>query len=606
VTGRIFSFLAPVLLWSVSAFAGEEKFSERLVVAMLAAGPTDRLTVWVNFRDKGSQELRKSSIPLDVVSERALARRRNVLPPDQIVDLSDLPLEESYVARLVSAGASVRHRSKWLNAASIVATPPVIKQIANFDFVESLEPVERWKHFPERETAQASTPPPVPAPRKDSGTNNLDYGSSLPQVALLNIPAVQNTGNYAQGVIICLMDNGFRLLSHEAFDSLKILATYDFVDKKVNVAPSNPDPGYGSHGVNTLSTIGGYKPGVLIGPAFGATYILARTENDSSGPVADFYPSEEDNWIAAAEWAESLGVQVTSTSLGYLEHLPPYTSFWTWRDMNGTTTPISRAATMAARKGVVVVNSAGNNGIAADSTQNTLNAPADADSILTVGAVTPSGLRAGFSSVGPTTSIPPRIKPDVMATGTSVFVASGISPTGYGISQGTSFSCPLAAGVAALILKEYPRATPMQVIEAMKMTANNAASPNNRIGWGTINAVAALSYMATLDTGGGGGATHPSTYVLEQNFPNPFNPATTITYALAEGSVVSLKVYDLLGREVRTLVSGAQSAGRYLATWRGETNIGATAASGVYFYRLDVQSSSGGHTALTRKMVLVR
>jgi subtilisin family serine protease len=603
VTRRISGFLTIVVLWSISAFAAEEKFSERLAVVMHAAKQTDRLTVWVSFRDKGSQELRKSSIPLDIVSERALARRRNVLPPDQIVDPTDLPVDESYVARLVSAGASVRHRSKWLNAASIVATPAVIQLIATFGFVESIEPVERWKHFPDREAAQTAPRPSPPSLRKESGTDDFSYGLSDAQVRLLNIPAVHNTGNYAQGVIICLMDNGFRLLSHEVFDSLKILATYDFVDKKVNVAPNNPDPGFGSHGVNTLSTIGGFKPGVLIGPAFGATYILARTENDSSGNFADFYPSEEDNWIAAVEWAESLGVQVTSTSLGYLEHLPPNTSFWTWRDMNGTTTPISRAATIAARKGVVVVNSAGNNGVAVDSTQNTLNAPADADSILTVGAVTPSGLRAGFSSVGPTTSIPPRIKPEVMATGTDVIVASGISPTGYGTSQGTSFSCPLAAGIAALILKAHPRATPMQVIEAMKMTANNATSPNNHTGWGTIDAVAALDYMATLDTGGG---THPSTYLLRQNFPNPFNPATTITYDLAEGSVISLKVYDVLGREVRTLVSGAQPAGRYLTTWRGETNSGAIVASGVYFYRLDIQSSSGRHAALTRKMVLVR
>lgn len=602
---RLSGVLAFALLWPISAFAAEEKLSDRLTDAMREAGPTDQLTVWVSFRDKGSQELSKSSIPLDIVSERALARRRNVLPPDQIVDPSDLPVEESYVARLVSAGASIRHRSKWLNAASIVATPAVIQQIATFDFVESIEPVGRWKHFPEREEGQAALRLSTPFPRKESGTNAFDYGLSLPQVGLLNIPAVHNTGNYAQGVIICLMDNGFRLLSHEVFDSLKILATYDFVDKKVNVAPNNSDPGYGSHGVNTLSTIGGFKTAALIGPAFGATYVLARTENDSSGLSADFYPSEEDNWIAAVEWAESLGVQVTSTSLGYREHLPPNSSFWTWRDMNGTTTPISRAAAMAARKGVVVVNSAGNNGVAVDSTQNTLNAPADADSILTVGAVTPSGLRAGFSSVGPTTNIPPRIKPEVMATGTQVVVASGITPTGYGYMQGTSFSCPLAAGVAALILKEFPRATPMQVIEAMKMTANNATSPNNRIGWGTINAVAALSYMATLDTGGGGG-TRPSTYFLEQNFPNPFNPATTIPYDLVEASVITLTVYDVLGREVRTIVSGAKPAGRYLATWRGETNSGSTVASGVYFYQLDVQSSSGRHTALTRKMVLVR
>jgi hypothetical protein len=234
-----------------------------------------------------------------------------------------------------------------------------------------------------------------------------------------------------------------------------------------------------------LSTIGGYKPGQLIGPAFGASFILARTENDSSET-----PFEEDNWVVAIEWADSIGVDVTSTSLGYLTYDAPYTS-WTWQNMNGDTTLITRAADWAVSRGIVVVNSAGNEG--SNASHNTLIAPADGDSVLAVGAVTSTGTRSSFSSVGPTTSVPARIKPDVMAMGSSVRVASSTITTGYTTASGTSFSCPLAAGVAALVVHARPNATPMQIMNSMRSTASRAATPDNQYGWGILDALAAIN-----------------------------------------------------------------------------------------------------------------
>ncbi|MGB9665514.1 MAG: S8 family serine peptidase, partial [Ignavibacteria bacterium] len=242
--------------------------------------------------------------------------------------------------------------------------------------------------------------------------------------------------------------------------------------------------GEGSHGTQTLSTIGGFKDGQLIGPAFGATYILAKTENTESET-----PIEMDNWIAALEWADSIGVDITSTSLGYLEFDPPYPSY-NWTHMDGNTVPITIAADLAVKRGIVVVNSAGNEGY--NSTRNTLVAPADGDSVIAVGAVTSSGSRASFSSVGNT--VDGRIKPDVMAMGSGVRVASPYSDNGYTNASGTSFSCPLAAGVAALILSENPSLTPMQVRDAMRNTANNATSPNREYGWGILNALNAVNY----------------------------------------------------------------------------------------------------------------
>jgi subtilisin family serine protease len=345
-----------------------------------------------------------------------------------------------------------------------------------------------------------------------------------------------------------------------------------------------------------LSALAGYKPGTLVGPAFGATYLLARTENDSSET-----PIEEDNWVAAIEWADSLGVQVTSTSLGYKYYNAPYES-WSWEDMDGRTTVISRAATMAARKGIVVVNSAGNNGTSL--TQNTLNAPADADSILAVGAVTADGTRASFSSVGPTTDVPPRIKPDVMAQGSSVLAASATDPSAYVLAGGTSLACPLAAGVAALMVQAQPNATPMEIIDAMRSTASNATTPDNLYGWGVIDGVRAINRLTGTDTITPRGL--PSTFVLHQNYPNPFNPRTRIQYELPEAGTVTIGVFDILGREIRTLVSGDRPSGIFFVDWDGQDERGLPVSSGPYIARMQATGVSGTSTILFTKMMLLK
>lgn len=419
----------------------------------------------------------------------------------------------------------------------------------------------------------------------------LDYGLGFPQVNLINVPPLHALGNHGEGVLIGVFDDGVRMLSHQAFDTLRprIVATRDFVDHKTSVIPNNPGSGFGYHGVNTLSAIGGYAPGQVIGPAYGASFILARTENDSSEK-----PIEEDNWVAAIEWADSLGVQVTSTSLVYLDFDTPYVSL-TWQDMNGRTAIISRAATMAAEKGIIVVTAAGNEHRLVN--HNTLSAPADADSILTVGAVEPSGIITSFSSQGPT--IDGRIKPDVVAQGDGVRVASSTDPTGYIYDGGTSFSTPLAAGTAALLVKAFPNATPMQIINALKNTASRSGQPDNVYGWGIIDALSA--FEALLPNPG-----DPTAYSLLQNFPNPFNLSTFIQFNLPEDSRVSLKVYDLLGRLVATLVDEDRPARHYIASWTGTTDAGTRVASGVYFFVLDATGISGHSARLTGKMALVK
>ncbi|MBX2989533.1 MAG: S8 family peptidase [Bacteroidetes bacterium] len=583
---RLLASLVSVVMFSLPGFAAD-KTGPKLTAAFTALNDNDQILAWVFFTDKGSREHLRSAVPLDVVSPRSIQRRLKVRAANNVVDYTDLPVEQQYVEQIAQQVVLVRQQSKWFNAVSVLATKAQLRNIESLPFVSSLELLYRAKT--NRELEQEIPDTDSPEGHGGGGGNQIysfNYGTSLNQNQQINVPALHDIGNFAQDVIVGVFDNGFRLLTHQAFDTLRprIIGTYDYVDKKVSVVPNNPSSSFGSHGVNTLSTIGGFREGQLIGPAFGATFILARTENDSSET-----PFEEDNWAAAIEWADSLGVEVTSTSLGYNTYDPPYPS-WTWQDMNGNTTVITRAADMAVSKGIVVLNSAGNSG---SSSVNTLGAPADGDSVLAIGAVTSSGTRSSFSSVGPTTSVPPRIKPDVMAQGSSVRVASATNATGYGSSSGTSFSCPLAAGVAALIVKARPNATPVQIGDAMRSTASNASSPNNLMGWGIINAVAAINALPLTSVDNR--ETQPDGFMLEQNYPNPFNPATTIRFTLPANGLATLKVFDVLGREVATLLNNDMQAGTHQLTLDASNF-----SSGTYFYKLQ----SGSNVAVKKLMVV--
>jgi subtilisin family serine protease len=479
------------LLFGVSAAAAQAPLGKFLSQRYPSLRDADQSLVLITFRDKGISKLENFRNPQSLLSERSVRRRLKVRDASRVIDAQDLPLDAAYVRAVASRVATVRHQLKWFNGVSVMATKAQIDEVRKLPFVAEVELLGRWATRPGDEQ-----PEPLknsPSTRAPSGTTTLDYGTSFTQDNLINIPAVHNLGFYGQGVVIGVFDNGFRNLAHQAFDSIHIIATYDFVDHKVGVAPNNPSTAFGSHGVWTLSTIGGYSPGNLIGPAFKADYILARTENDSSET-----PIEEDNWAAAIQWADSIGVDVTSTSLGYTTFDAPYTSL-TWQDMNGHTALITNAADRAVGLGIVVVNSAGNSGF--NPSQNTLVTPADGDSVIAAGALTSTGARSSFSSVGPTTDVPPRIKPDVMAMGSGVKAASATDTISYVSVSGTSFACPLTAGVAALILSANPSLTPMEVRDAMRQTASNVCSPNNLVGWGTLNALSAVKFSSWASVG---------------------------------------------------------------------------------------------------------
>lgn len=588
--GVVFSL---ALLQKAEAGVGPSKITPRLRHVLDESTPEQVHVAWVYLRRKNAAWKLQSQAPAHWVSERSLHRRAKVRPAGQLVDVTDLPVNESDVQRVARHVLRLRQRSKWLNAVSVEATTAQLTLLEGLDCVLRVDALLRY--------GRAPVPPQEEATRKVPGapeTAALDYGPSQTQLQLIGVPTLHAQGIAGQGVLVGHFDDGYRLLEHEVFASTQIVAAYDFVDHDPDPAPFEFAPtDFGAHGIVTLSVLGGTKPGDLVGVAYEAQYVLARTEDDGSET-----PIEEDNWIAAIEWADSIGIDVASTSLGYLTYDAPNPS-WTWHDMDGNTTAITRAADLAVARGIVVVNSAGNEGF--NGGHNTLIAPADGDSVIAVGAVAADGSRAAFSSVGPTTDSPGRIKPDVMALGVSVWRASPTDPAGYGLSSGTSLSCPLVAGVAALLLSAKPYLTPMQIRAALRATASQAASPDNQMGWGIVNAPAALDWLNSTDTAYLPAAAHSR---LEANVPNPFNPATQLHYVLATEAAVTLRIYDVTGRRIRTLVDAKQLTGPHGVTWDGTDEAGRRVSAGVYACRFDVRSlAEGGEAPLTqvRKCVLL-
>ncbi|KAB2878275.1 S8 family serine peptidase [bacterium] len=551
--------------------------------------------VWVYFKDKGADINLKKNRAFQTLSGKTLKRRAKVRSSDNLVDERDIPVSQNYCKAIEENGIAIRNTSKWFNAVSAWATREQIEVLNNLDFVIKIDPVARFQKKKDIDESESVELTRVLNKKLSSGFDSLFYGYSYSQLKQINVPEMHQLGFFGQGVTIAVFDAGFNNLAHEAFDNMQIIAKWDFVNNDGGVGDS-ADMGEGSHGTNTLSVVGGFKQGKLIGPAYRAEYILAKTENTDSET-----PFEEDNWIAAMEWAEGLGADIISSSLGYINFdssgaLTYDKSVYNWTWMTGDSTRITKAANIGVGMGLVVVNSAGNE--YANISHNTLGAPADGDSVIAVGAVDASGIRAVFSSVGPTTR--GQIKPDVMAMGYAVSMASATNTTGYVLNPGTSFACPLTAGVCALMLSAHPGLTPAQVRWALKMTADNAGSPNNLYGYGIINALAASNYFGI--TGIPDTTNTPDQYFLYQNASNPFGDETFIKYDVAKAGNVRITVYNILGQQVKTLINRHHSVqSGYTVMWDGKDAQGNAVSSGMYFYRLE-----GNKFSKTKKMLLVR
>lgn len=473
---RSFCVVSLALIWAVAsgAQAGPEGESDET---------SGSRVVWVLFKDKNVASGPQSRAALEEkdqwISQRAHGRR-SLRGSHEIVGApwdTDLQVSPDYVQAVLATGARKRHVSRWLNALTVEATQDQVARIALLPFVREVHDARRSTrgHEPPPDWVQA-------APREMLHLTAINYGPSFGQLQQSAVPAAHASGYNGTGVVVGLLDTGF-YKTHECLSSRALFMEHDFVfnDGDVQRDLTNPQDYSDAHGTSTWSVLGGFREGTMIGVAFNATFVLGKTEDLRSET-----PVEEDNWVAAIEWMEANGVDVVSSSLAYLTF--DGGGGYSFSDLDGLTAKTTLAADMASSLGVVVCNAIGNGGPGL----GTLAVPADAFGVVSCGAVNSAGNAATFSSRGPTAD--GRIKPEACARGEDCRIATNTGPTAYTIGNGTSYACPIVAGVAALVVQAHPTWSPATIREALMQTASNHAALDNALGWGIVNTVAAINY----------------------------------------------------------------------------------------------------------------
>jgi hypothetical protein len=466
-----------------------------MFAAQLRAQATEK--VWILFRDKGSIETswhagdRLYDSTLNALAPATISRRMKALRCDRtaVLAIEDAPISNENYLTIRALGITPINTSRWINAISAKVTEAQIRQLTALDAVKEVRPVLRSPSIEvlqERSVTKSGAhavslvgqlPPDSLAGR---------YGPSESQLSRINVLPLHALGFDATNVHIGFLDTGFRWRAIDALKSRNVVAEYDFVFKdSVTGNQENDQPGQDGHGTGVLSAATGYAPDELIGPAYNATITLAKTEDGRSET-----PREEDNYAAALEWMETTGVQLTTSSLGYLSFDSGFVSH-TYRDLDGKTTIAARAVHHATQLGLLCLNAMGNSG---NSVFPYMLTPADADSMISVGALDANDSIAGFSSRGPTSD--GRIKPEICAPGIGVHLAD-VGGGFYG-GTGTSFATPLVAGSCALIMQAHPEASAQEIRRAILTTGSRSTVPDTAYGWGRLNAYGAALELGTV------------------------------------------------------------------------------------------------------------
>ena len=418
------------------------------------------------------------STPSQFLTQRSIDRRTRFNLP---LDETDLPVTPAYIDSIrLSGNVTILNVSKWFNQVCIrTSDATALTKINSFSFVSSSSPIAARVATVAIPQNKLEDPANNSVNQKPASPQNpadiYNYGTAYTQAHLHNTEFLHNLGFRGDGMQLALMDAGFyHYRTLPTFDSVRnnnqILGTWDFVANEASV-----DEDY-VHGMNCFSTIAANLPGSFVGTAPKGSFYLYRTE-DISGE----YPIEEQNWVAAAERADSLGVDVFSVSLGYNQFDNNIFNH-SYADMNGNTTIISRAADLAAKKGILLVMAAGNEG---NNTWKYILTPADADSVLVVGAVNAAKQVAGFSSYGPSSD--GQIKPDVAAIGSGAVIAN--QNTGEpSFGNGTSYACPIMAGVVTCLWQAFPEVNNMGIIDVMRKSSDRLNNPDDRTGYGIPDA----------------------------------------------------------------------------------------------------------------------
>lgn len=474
---------------------------------------------WVYFADKDNVEASIQN-PISILSQQALKRKNDHNIP---IDVRDVPVNEAYISLLKNAeGITVLAKSKWMNAIHVRGEVSDISALFNLDFVNRIQ-------FADKNLATLSRS----AIQNDkfaieAGLEDFNYGSAQNQVNMIHVDALHRENYTGEGIVIAVIDAGFpNVNTMTSFNRLRahnrLLGGYDFINRTSAIY----DDASSSHGTKVLSAMAGYIENEFVGTAADASYYLFRTEAS-----AFENPVEESYWVEAAERADSLGVHVINSSLGY-NTFDNEKYNYAPSDMNGITTFISRGANIASEKGILVVNSAGNSG---NNSWGIVTAPADAPGVLTVGAVNSNGLYASFSSQG--NSFQPSHKPDVVAQGLGAMV---INETDVIVNNnGTSFSSPIVAGAIACLWQALPNASAEEIKQYVRHSASQYTAPDYFLGYGIPDFRLALSHGLSVTA---------SDIQQFKVYPNPVSSYLYLQLP-SHNEEKTLRIYDVFGKKV--------------------------------------------------------
>ncbi len=497
------------------------------LLGQLSLAQNSKTFYWISFKDKSGSDYSIDK-PEAFLSKRAINRRTK-----QHISITeqDMPVNRSYIDQVKTLGGEVVGVSKWFNAVSVRnLNANEMEAISIHPFVKSIQKMEIHKREeldPKFQLEENTFSPSGSLLNRAGGVFN--YGLGYLQANQIGADCMHNNGYTGAGMVIAVLDAGFyKVDSLPTFDSLRtngqILGCRDFVVGDTMVYEDY------AHGMNVLSCMGGNLPGSLVGTAPKANYWLIRTEDAWSESI-----QEEIFWTIGAEFADSVGADIINSSLGY-SVFDNTADNHTYADMDGNTTIITKAADIAASKGIFVTTSAGNAG---GPPWYKITAPADADSVLTVGAVDSLGFITGFSSRGLT--FDGRIKPDVVARGHHAAFASAWG----GIQQGngTSFSSPITAGAVACLWQANPGKTNMELLYAIQESSNQFSAPDSIRGYGVPNFCTANSLLTGIQE-------HNALNLNLEVFPNPFHNDITLSFYNKEKQNVRLLLTDISGRSV--------------------------------------------------------
>ncbi|MFA5556319.1 MAG: S8 family serine peptidase [Flavobacteriaceae bacterium] len=472
---------------------------------------------WIYFNDKPMSQYYLDN-PLQMLSQKALDRR---ISQNIALDFTDVPIHEPYISD-ISDFVEVMAKSKWMNAVHVRGTFDDIIELYDFTFVGDIEFANKLLNL-QPKLSQNSIPF-IHQKILSEDEEALPYGDSDNQIQMHNGHLLHQEGYTGEGKIIAVLDSGFvGVNTAQAFQKLHIenliLGGYDFVNRDDYFYSG------GNHGTRVLSIIGAYQENELVGSAPDAQFYLFITED-----IASETPLEESLWVEAAEMADSLGVDIINTSLGYNTFDNPNYDY-VYDDMNGTTAFISRGLNYAYSKGILCVTSAGNEG---SGSWQYITAPADAQGSLTVGAVNNVGDYASFSSIGPTSDN--RIKPDVTGQGVSTVNANQFGTIITG--NGTSFSAPVITGLAACLWQAFPDLTNEELMQYIRESADLYDNPTAQKGYGIPNFYQAYQSLK-----------------IEEIYKNEFlvfpNPTSDFLYFYTDDTLNgTFKLFDISGKNI--------------------------------------------------------